>query len=311
MPAAFIQKLEGSGPLPSSDVAFLRDACAVSREVPARYDLIRDGDPPGPLFIMIEGWACRYKLLPEGTRQITAFLMPGDCCDLYASLLVEMDHSIMTLTPARVAAVPRHAFEAEILRRPALLRALWHMQLVDEGTLRAWIVSMGRRDSVRRVAHLMCELYVRARSIGLVTDQHFELPLTQTVLGDALGLTPVHVNRVLRRLRLENVMELRAGALMISDITKLAATAGFRCELSPPPRAPCGLKRRTWSRSEHRSHHNQSRAHDDDCGGASIPSIRTLVPIRRSCAGQIPSPGISRRVVRASRHSGIATGSPQ
>jgi len=227
MPAAFVRKLEGSGPLPPADVSFLSDVCAVSREMPARYDLIRDGDPPGPLFIMIEGWACRYKLLPEGTRQITAFLMPGDCCDLYASLLGEMDHSIMTLTPARVAAVPRQAFETEILRRPALLRALWHMQLVDEGTLRAWIVSMGRRDSVQRVAHLMCELYMRAGNIGLVTDQHFELPLTQTVLGDALGLTPVHVNRVLRRLRLEDVMELRQGSLVISDIAKLLTIAGF------------------------------------------------------------------------------------
>ncbi len=227
MPAAFIRKLEGSGPLPPADISFLSEACAVSREVPARYDLIRDGDPPGPLFIMLEGWACRYKLLPEGTRQITAFLMPGDCCDLYASLLGEMDHSIITLTPARVAAVPRQAFEAEILRRPALLRALWHMQLVDEGTLRTWIVSMGRRGSVQRIAHLMCELYVRARNIGLVTDQHFELPLTQTVLGDALGLTSVHVNRVLRRLRLEDVMELRQGSLVISDIAKLATTAGF------------------------------------------------------------------------------------
>ena len=118
MPTAFIRKLEGSGPLPLSDTAFLREACSIAREVPARYDLIRDGDPPGPLFIMIEGWSCRYKLLPEGSRQITAFLMPGDCCDLYASLLVEMDHSIITLTPARVAAVPRHAFEVEILRRP-------------------------------------------------------------------------------------------------------------------------------------------------------------------------------------------------
>lgn len=227
MPAAFIRKLESFGPLPSSDAMFLRDVCAISRKSPARHDLIRDGDPPGPLFIMIEGWACRYKLLPEGTRQITAFLMPGDCCDLYASLLGEMDHSIMTLTPARVAAVPRHEFEAEILRRPALLRALWHMQLVDEGTLRAWIVSMGRRDSVQRVAHLMCELYVRARNVGLVAEQHFELPLTQTVLGDALGLTPVHVNRVLRSLRLDDVMELRRGSLVIADIAKLATVAGF------------------------------------------------------------------------------------
>ncbi len=227
MQSAFVDKLAGYGPLSPADIAFLEATVATARDVPARHDLIREGDEPGPLFIMIEGWACRYKLLPEGSRQITALMMPGDCCDLYASLLGEMDHSIATITSARVASVPRAAFEAEILVRPALLRALWHMQLVDEGTLRAWIVSMGRRDSVERVAHLMCELYVRARSIGLVSDQRFELPLTQTVLGDALGLTPVHINRVLRRLRLSDVMELSHGSLVIADITKLAAVAGF------------------------------------------------------------------------------------
>ncbi len=196
-------------------------------EIGPRFDLIREGDAPGPLFVMLEGWACRYKILPEGTRQITAFLMPGDCCDLYTSILDEMDHSIATLTPALVAAIPRPAFEQLLFDRPMLLRAFWHMQLVDEGILRAWIVSMGRRNSVQRVAHLMCELYVRARGIGLVNDQHFALPLTQTVLGDALGLTPIHVNRVLRRLRLDGVMQLRGGALVIEDISRLAAVAGF------------------------------------------------------------------------------------
>ncbi len=163
--------------------------------------------------------------------------MPGDCCDLHASLLGEMDHSMMTLTPARVAAVPRQAFEAEILRRPALRRALWHMQLVEEGTLRTWIVSMGRRDSIQRVAHLMCELYVRARNVGLVTDHHLELPLTQTVLGDALRLTPVHVNRVLRRLRLDDVMELRQGSLVISGYRQACDNRGVRRQLPPSPLA--------------------------------------------------------------------------
>ncbi len=224
---AFVRKLCGHAPLPLEDMELLEKACGHQRSVAAREDLILEGDQPGPIFIVLEGWACRYKLLPEGTRQITSFLMPGDCCDLHASVLERMEHSIATLTSARVAMVPRQRMEDLIFTRPAITRAFWWTQLVDEDTLRAWIVSMGRRDSLQRVAHLMCELYVRACNIGLNVGGSFELPLTQTVIGDALGLTPVHVNRVLRKLRLRGVMSLSGGTLVISDIAGLAVVAGF------------------------------------------------------------------------------------
>jgi CRP-like cAMP-binding protein len=227
MSNAFVEKLRGHGALSPQDAALLEAACARQRDVPARHDLIREGDKPGPLFVILEGWACRYKTLPEGSRQITAFLMPGDFCDMHAGVLDEMDHSIATVTAARVAVVQRAELEELIDTRPAIMRAFWWAQLVDEGVLRAWIVSMGRRDSVQRVAHLMCELYVRACNIGLADTEEVELPLTQRVLGDALGLTPVHVNRVLRKLRLSGAMELESGILVISDVTKLAAIAGF------------------------------------------------------------------------------------
>ena len=227
MANAFIDKLCGHAALSSEDVKLLEAACGIPHSFPPHHDLIREGDKPGPVFVILEGWACRYKLLPEGTRQITAFLMPGDCCDLHASVLDRMEHSIATLTTAWVATVPRKRMEELIETRPAITRAFWWTQLVDEDTLRAWIVSMGRRDSVQRVSHLMCELYVRARNIGLTDGPRFELPLTQTVLGDALGLTPVHVNRVLRKLRASGVMGLSAGSLVIADIAKLALVAGF------------------------------------------------------------------------------------
>ena len=227
MSNAFVEKLRGNGVLTAEEVALLEAACARQRDVPAGHDLIREGDKPGPLFVILDGWACRYKALPEGTRQITALLMPGDFCDMHAGVLDEMDHSIATLTPARVAVVSRARIEELIETRPAIMRAFWWTQLVDEGVLRAWIVSMGRRNSLQRVAHLMCELYVRAHNIGLVGGGGLELPLTQRVLSDALGLTPVHVNRVLRKLRLAGAMELEAGRLTISDVGVLAAIAGF------------------------------------------------------------------------------------
>jgi CRP-like cAMP-binding protein len=205
----------------------LTEACQNQRCFPARTDLIREGDKPGPGFVILEGWACRYKLLPEGTRQITSLLMPGDTCDLQANVSNAMEHSIATLTAARIALVARGILETLIETRPAITRAFSWTKLVDEDTLRAWIVSMGRRNGLQRVAHLMCELYVRARNVGLIDDDRFELPLTQTVIGDALGLTPIHVNRVLGRLRLGGAMTLSGGNLVIADIAKLAAVAGF------------------------------------------------------------------------------------
>lgn len=227
MTNAFVNKLSAHAKLADEDVELLMSMCVHQREVPARHDLIREGDEPGPIFVILEGWACRYKVLPEGTRQITAFLMPGDFGDLHASVLTSMEHSIATITPARVAIVPRTRLEELLIAHSSLTRAFWWTQLVDEDTLRAWLVSMGRRNSVQRVAHLMCELYVRARNIGHLKGDRFDLPLTQEVLGDALGLTAVHVNRVLRKLRLAGVMELAAGSLIIGDIRKLAEVAAF------------------------------------------------------------------------------------
>lgn len=227
MSNAFVDKLSAHGTLTCDDIALIEAECATARDIGARVDLIREGDRPGPLFVMLSGWACRYQILPEGSRQITAFLMPGDCCDMHVSVLNFMDHSIATLTPARVAAIPPARFEYLLETRPLLTRALWWTQLVDQGVARAWMASMGRRTSVGRLAHLMCELYVRARNIGLTSGDELELPLSQIVLSDALGLTPVHVNRVLRTLRQEGVMELRNGLLVIKSVSKLVAIAGF------------------------------------------------------------------------------------
>ncbi len=154
-------------------------------------------------------------------------MLPGDFCDIHVAVLKAMDHSIVTLTKARVALLPRAQMEALVQVRPAITHAFWWSQLVDQGVLRAWIVGMGRRNSTARVAHLMCELYIRMRNIGLATDDQCEMPLTQIVLADAVGMTPVHINRVLQTLRRGKVMDLRSGSLTILDPVKLARIAGF------------------------------------------------------------------------------------
>lgn len=223
----FVQKLQSYAALSGDDIAALSSATAQSRAVSARTDIIREGDRPGPVIVMLEGWACRYKILPEGTRQIMAFMMPGDSCDMHVAVLAEMDHSIQTMTKAKIAMIPRPDLERLCNSSPEVARALWSTQLVDESVLRAWIVSMGRRSSEARVAHLLCELYVRARCIGLVSDTEFELPMSQILLSDAVGLTPVHVNRVVRKLVNAKALEVRHNSMVIIDPGKLVAIAGF------------------------------------------------------------------------------------
>lgn len=227
MPNRFVEKLSALVELSAKDAAALEKATSDPREYVARQDLIREGDETGPVFIVLEGWVCRYKILPNGTRQIMAFLMPGDSCDLHIKLLAEMDHGIQAVTNAMVATVSRAEMQTMMQEHPNIARAMYTSQLVDEGIMRAWIVSMGRRSSTERVAHLICELYLRARNIGLTGEGEFALPLSQLVLADSLGMTAVHINRVLKELRLAGAMSLKRGSVTIIDTVMLVQIAGF------------------------------------------------------------------------------------
>lgn len=223
----FVNRLTGLATLTPADVAALESATSRPRRYVARQDLIREGDEPGPVFVILEGWACRYKILPSGTRQIMAFLMPGDSCDLHVKLLAEMDHGIQAITATNVATISRQDMQTMMDDHPNIARAMYTAQLVDEGIMRAWIVSMGRRSSSERVAHLICELYLRARNTWLTSNGEFALPLSQLVLADALGMTAVHINRVLKELRLAGAMALKRGSVTILDPGKLVRIAGF------------------------------------------------------------------------------------
>lgn len=221
-----IAKLETRAPLPEEDRKALLDLYDDCREIPARRNLIREGDRPDHVILMIEGWAARYKLLADGGRQITAFLIPGDFCDLHVTILGEMDHGITSLTRSKVAFVPRARIDA-LTERPSLIKAFWWATLVDSAVLRAWIVNIGRRDAAEAIGHLFCELYVRMRNVGLVAGRRFDLPLTQEEIADALGLTPVHVNRVLQRMRSDGLISLRHGTLTLLDYARLEDVSGF------------------------------------------------------------------------------------
>jgi CRP-like cAMP-binding protein len=175
----------------------------------------------------MDGWAARYKILRSGARQITAFLIPGDYCDLHVTILHEMDHGIVAVTPVTVACISRAEMEKLCDDRPGLMRAMWWATLVDEGVLRAWIVNIGGRDAYARIANLMCEMHLRMRNVGRADEGAFQLPLTQELLADTLGLTPVHINRTLKRLKAEHLIDLGRNTLMIVDPAGLRRAAGF------------------------------------------------------------------------------------
>lgn len=221
-----ISKLQSIGELGDDDLLLLEEVGKDIRRFAARRDIIRDGDKPDHVHLMLDGWACRYKILREGQRQITAFLVPGDFCDVHITMLPRMDHGIGALTAASVAFLSRDLMR-QLIDRPVIARALWWASLVDEGVLRAWIVNLGRRDAFERIANLICELHARLNNVGLMAAGAFELPLTQEELGDALGLTPVHVNRVLKRLHEQELMTMRRQRILIPDIDRLRSTAGF------------------------------------------------------------------------------------
>ncbi|GAA0675539.1 CRP-like cAMP-binding protein [Sphingomonas insulae] len=223
----FIEKLRKLAELGEPELRALERVTAHPKTIRSRKDLIREGDPPGPVLVVLEGWAFRYKVLPSGTRQIMAFLMPGDACDLHANMLAEMDHSIQTVTEASIATINRADMNEMMTSYPRIACAMYVAQLIDEGTLRAWIVSLGRRSSVERVAHLILELFLRAVRIELSDGTTMELPLPQAVLADALGMTPVHINRILQELRRSGAIELSRGVLRIKDPAALTHISGF------------------------------------------------------------------------------------
>lgn len=224
---AFLNKLRACVRLAPDDEQTLQAAIKDVRLLPAGTHLVNKGERPHHVHILLRGWAARYEILPAGSRSITAFLLPGDLCDQHVTVLGRMDHSIVALTDATVAYLPNGQLEAVARKHPAIAQALWWSTLVDEAVLRAWLVNIGRRDAFEAIGHLLCELRVRVAKAGLTENSDFELPITQHEIADSQGLTQVHVNRMLQRLRHEGYISLRAGRLIINDVSKLEAATGF------------------------------------------------------------------------------------
>ncbi|HVW56517.1 MAG TPA: Crp/Fnr family transcriptional regulator [Rhizobiaceae bacterium] len=193
----------------------------------AGQDIVAEGTHPRESCLMIEGFSARSHVIEQGQRQLTAVHIPGDFVDLHSLLLKVMDHGVVALTNCTVSKVPHENLRKISAEYPHLTRMLWLSTVVDAAIHRAWIVSMGRRSSVGQVAHLLCELYLRLKAVDLTRAYSFELPITQAQLGDMMGRSVVHVNRILQFLRRKGLIAWRGASLTILDWERLQAIAGF------------------------------------------------------------------------------------
>lgn len=177
--------------------------------------------------MILEGFAARYKVLENGGRQFTSLQVPGDFVDLHAFLLKTMDHGIVALSPCRVICAEHSRLRAITEEAPHLTRLLWLDTLVDGAIHREWIVAMGRRSKTSHLAHLVCELFVRLQVVNRTNGMNFHLPLSQVELADVLGLSVVHMNRVIGALRRSNVIGWANYKVTILDWDRLQQVAEF------------------------------------------------------------------------------------
>jgi CRP-like cAMP-binding protein len=227
MANAFIAKLLGFGELSREDREWLEAASRAPKEVEPNVDLITEGEAPDHLMLIMKGFAYRYKMTHEGKRQIFAYLVPGDFCDLHVALLKEMDHSVATLSPCSVVYIPTRTVHDLTENLPTLTKAFWWCTLVDAAVLREWVVNVGQRPPDQRIAHLFCEIHLRLQAVDMTSNGAFQLPITQAELADTVGITSVHANRCLKTLREAGLVTFRRDSVQILDLERLKEFASF------------------------------------------------------------------------------------
>lgn len=222
-----LQKLRARDILTPDEEQVLRDSVSEVREVGPGKTIVRAGVLLNECTLLCEGLICRYRDLADGQRQILELHVAGDFLDLHSFLLKRLEHNVGTLTKVRVAMVPHDAMRVISEKYPHLTRMLWFSTLLDAAIHRESILSVGRRTALARIAHLLCELNVRLELVGLARGGRFKLPLTQADIADVSGLTSVHVNRMLKKLRDDKLATFRGGEVVIHDWEGLQRVAEF------------------------------------------------------------------------------------
>jgi len=228
-PAAdpLIRKLESIFTLSEDERQALENLPMQIAALRENQTIVREGDRPSRACLLLDGFNCTYKVTGSGKRQIMSFNVPGDLADLQGLHLEVMDASVATITPCAVGFIEHTDLREICGRHPRIAAALWRETLITAAIYREWVMNVGRREAVSRMAHLLCEIVVRLRAVGLAREDDFDLPITQVELADALGLTTVHVNRVVQKLRADGLIELKGDRLTIPDWEKLKRLGDF------------------------------------------------------------------------------------
>ena len=227
MTNAFLQRLTHAAELTQGEIGVVEDLCRNPREIPAKKYLSRDGDEIVTFPVILSGWAARYQILRNGARQITRLLLPGDAFYFDSSPDAVAIEEVITLSSCQIVNIPHADMNRAIERYPAIGEAMRNYGCMENAILASWVVNVGRRDALERMAHLICEAHFRLSLVDGAQGNQFFFPLTQDDLADVLGLTPVHINRKLQQLRHERLITLRSKQMDILDLRELQQVAGF------------------------------------------------------------------------------------
>jgi len=222
-----LQKLRARGHVSAEEEQVISDLISRSIEVPAHRTFIHAGRELNDSTLLLDGWMARAKDLQSGQRQLAELQLSGDFVDLHGFTLKRLDHDIVTVTQCLVALVPHERLRTMTERYPHLTRLYWLMTNIDAAIQREWTLSLGRRTAIQRVAQLFCELRLRLEVTGDVEGNSYDFPLTQTELGEFVGLTPVHVNRTLQELRRRGLLELKERRAKVLDVDAIESVAEF------------------------------------------------------------------------------------
>jgi CRP-like cAMP-binding protein len=232
-----LRKIESVTALSTDETSAILALPMTLRRLGGHQEIVSDGEVPNACVLMLSGFSCRFKHTASGARQIFSFHLAGDMPDLQSLFLKNVDHSLATITPSSLAFISHETIRGLMRRHPHLAEALWRHTLVEAEIYRQWMMGLGRRSAPARLAHFFCEQWTRLKSVGLANGSSCELPLRQTDIADALGLSTVHVNRSMQMLRREGLVDLRKAELTVLNWEGLTERAEFDpayLQLRPP-----------------------------------------------------------------------------
>jgi CRP-like cAMP-binding protein len=225
--AALLRRLNIVSGLDDADIAAIRGLPIHVRHWEAGRTIVSDGERPTECCLVIEGFCIRAKTTANGQRQILSIHIPGEIPDLQSLHLHRMDHDLIAVVPSTLGFISHTTMRALTRANPSVAEVLWRDTLIDSAIFREWIVNVGQRPAVNRLAHTVVELRRRLAVIGRKAGDSFEMPLTQEQISEALGITPVHANRIIRQLRDDGIVDISRGRVTVLDEAKLAELAQF------------------------------------------------------------------------------------